>query len=873
MRKLINLLASITLITGAATTVASCGTSSGPNVQEQNRKKVDSVVTKINDFLKTPRTFQIPESYTNLNDPNTTIAINLALQGQGLQLEGDPGKLPSALSNASGQPPTGEWADLSYSGTWSSYKINKIQIDVKVGSGSTVATSFIPDLEVQAATDAEVTHHLKDEITKGLQQISTTNPLILPHDIGTDPTTSDATKAINVALDATLKKAGVTLDGHPGGAKTEPTGDWSDITYTGTIPTVGAQLPVVPITIHVKYGDEQLTILLPVLEAQTNQEMATALSAKLNTLIQSLTNPTLDVPSNVNRDTTNEATREILNTELKSKDKDGILKGDPGDGDHQPTGDFSKIYYTGGPLNPPGGTAKDIGIKVRSNDTPVATYGPPAEEQVATGLQVTVAKTDQQNIDALFGEITEEDITLPYGTNYDTSDPTDINTIIGILENDNSAFKTALATPLFTVNKPTFNFGDVVFNMENDPTKDLTMKLTWKGKTYTYDNPIKASVNNTWTEHNSGLSSSATLRNAPLQIGNTLYLSSSVGLYKSTDNGSTWKQDSSQINILRPPVTLGNISYYSSDTQDTGRGFYIVKLQYLQNDVGQWRAVNMPGADRNGRSTFQAQPVRFNAGTADSPDWKYFIMSDNTGDFTSNDGLNWTKMSGAKVGLVERAPSRIGDTLYVGTYGNGLSQSTDKATGWQTWTKVADKGIPNTATIRNAPFYFGPAGSTTVKPFVYVASDASGGSITPTAATGVYYQDPTSGTWTKGTPATDKLPDDAQFLNTKPVKIGDTIYWQSSNKGLFYSKDEGQTWQQNNRMKTLSGQSDVKKIGSTYYIGTTGQGIWTSSDGLTWTQNPTDGLKTASILGALSASTQGSLLASAAKNIWKIPTS
>ena len=220
MRKLINLLASITLITGAATTVSSCDTKTKVNVKEQNRETADSIVTKINDFLKNKKlTFQIPASYTDLKDPGTIVAINQALAAQGLQLAGDPGKLPTTLNNTSLVPPTGEWADLSYSGQLNNYQINSIQIDVKVGSGSTVATSFIPDLQVQAATDSEVTTHLGDEINKGLSQINANNPIILPNDIGTDPKTSDARYKINVALEAALKAAGVTLKGDPGGCR------------------------------------------------------------------------------------------------------------------------------------------------------------------------------------------------------------------------------------------------------------------------------------------------------------------------------------------------------------------------------------------------------------------------------------------------------------------------------------------------------------------------------------------------------------------------------------------------------------------------------------------------------------------------------
>ena len=629
MRKLINLLASITLITGVATTVASCDTGSKatntvkpfdiqpskPTVKQQNEEKVASVETKINDFLKGKNlTLKIPKAYNNLSDDATIVAINLALYEQGLRLDGNPGTLPTTLnSNSDIVLPTGEWADLSYSDSsnFTNYQINSIKIDVKVGSGLDEATGFIPNLKVQAATDAEVTNHIKEEITKGLDQIQLTNPLDLPYDIGADPTTSDATKAINVALDKALKAKGVTLNGDPGTA----TGDWSDITYQGTIPAAGT---AGNITIRVEYGGASpQTIDLPVIKAQTNQQMATAISNNIKTIINSISDKTLNVLGGLNLDVTNSKTRSLLNEQLKAADTNDLLKGNPGDGTNPPTGDFSKIYYTGGNLTPSGGT-KDVGIDVISNGDPKI-YGPQAEEKVANLLKVKVAKTDQEKVNALVGEVTNHNVTLDYGKNYNTAIPDDSQAILDKLKANNSNFTSSFASDF---SGATLGLANATINMEATQTEDLTMNVTWNGQTYSYDNLIQAKVNNTWQQkpiNFSGPRVEGQLRNAPVQIGSTLYLDSTRGLYESTDNGNTWDEIARDgLDILQPPVKLGNYTYFSTNTSGDERSH----LWSVGAGQINWIPVQMALSTR--RSIFQAQPARFNAGTAEQSWLKIF---------------------------------------------------------------------------------------------------------------------------------------------------------------------------------------------------------------------------------------------------------
>ena len=73
--------------------------------------------------------------------------------------------------------------------------------------------------------------------------------------------------------------------------------------------------------------------------------------------------------------------------------------------------------------------------------------------------------------------------------------------------------------------------------------------------------------------------------------------------------------------------------------------------------------------------SFQAEPVRFNFGTATSPNYKYFLInaSGSGAVYTSSNGLNWNRTAtlSNRAGA-ENAPSKIGDTLYFGSYYEGL---------------------------------------------------------------------------------------------------------------------------------------------------------------------------------------------------------
>ena len=102
-----------------------------------------------------------------------------------------------------------------------------------------------------------------------------------------------------------------------------------------------------------------------------------------------------------------------------------------------------------------------------------------------------------------------------------------------------------------------------------------------------------------------------------------------------------------------------------------------------------------------------------------------------------------------------------------------------------------------------------------------------------------------------------------------PVKIGDTYYLATFNKGLWTSTD-GSTWTKNTTtgLDTANMGSAPVKIGDTYYLATFGQGLWTSTDGSTWTKNTTTGLEESRSYSAIVKIGDTYYLATFNKGLW-----
>lgn len=795
MKKLLNLFAGITLITTGASTVVACKDTKQDS-KAANEKIVNNIATKIDTFLQSNPTIKIGKAYSNLKDPATIVALNNALKQQGLLLAGNPGD-PSDPS----VKPTGEWADLTYSGTLTTYEDSTLQINIQVGSGSSMVTKNISGLKVQNATDPEAVSHLKTQIERGLPA----QPIILPPDVGNDA--SGNTNILNTELNGVLLNNNVTLNGNPGGPGVTPTGDWSHITYEGNIPSQAGTPGTIKIIIT--FGAQKEIIdNVEVKKAASNQERAEAIKGKIDP------REVLTLPAGTNPDVTNPATRNALNNELKNENP------------NLEASDLQHITYKGPSLDPPGDT-----VPIDA----VITFGDPIKSPATSysltidNLPVVLAKTNAQILDALADELSQKTIQLPYGQNYDPTNDNDAKTIFDNLRNDNPQFKN---NPPVSINV-SFSGSDIKMESEQPIAVDMTLKLGTSEKTI----PLQVSVNNTWKQTifpqyrgSAGRRATSASYNG-VKLGNIVYYATNNGLLYSSSTSGGWKfvdaiqriRGGSAVrpNITQPPVQIGSTDYVVLQ----GKSNQTPAMFTSPHGMDQWTGASTSSIPLN--ETFQASPVRFNFGTSETPDYKYFLTSSSTGKvYTSDDGTNWNSTS--TIGSAEREPSKIGDTLYQGTFKQGLWQGTDKGT---SWTKV--QSIPANGWIQYSPAQFGDG-----KPFVYVGNNSD------TSENGVYYRN-SDNSWTKST--TTKIDPSADF-KSKPVMIGNNIYWQSTNKGLWMSKDNGATWSQTDSMKMMSGSGgQVNKIGTKYYVGTN-NGVWTSSDGLVWKKNETTTLNSSVIV-------------------------
>lgn len=148
------------------------------------------------------------------------------------------------------------------------------------------------------------------------------------------------------------------------------------------------------------------------------------------------------------------------------------------------------------------------------------------------------------------------------------------------------------------------------------------------------------------------------------------------------------------------------------------------------------------------------------------------------------------------------------------------------------WNKEAG-GIPASAKFHVSPVNLG----TTTKPVYYLGS----------AKNGLWRKDGTDAKaqWTQMKAAKgSKIDFTKAVIDSAPVKLqtsGTTTkpvytYFQATqNEGLWTSTD-GINWTQNASVPATANLPKAPvQIGSNYYLGTNGEGLWTSTDGVTWT--------------------------------------
>ena len=350
MKKLLSLIGAMSIVGSGAATVISCSDNS-----TSDQQKADAIFNKITKTDLTVPSNISPDTSNSL----TTAAIRIALQSVNPTLsDSDLDNITFAKTTL--QPGT---------------SVN-VPATIKVGS----ATDTV-DLSVTlAASDQNKANAIKNKIAKG--------DLTVPS--GTNPDTTNA--ATIAAIKKALQTANPTLTND----------DLTTITFASKTLQTGVNV-IVPITITV--GEATANKDIAVMLSESDQQKADAIKNKI-------TNIDLNVPAGISPDTANPDTIAAIQQALQTANP--TLTDD----------DLATITFAKTTLQVGSSVVVAATIKVGSATDTV-------------DLNVTLLASDQQKVDAIKNKITDTSLTVPSGTNPDTTNSTTIAAIKIVLQSVN----------------------------------------------------------------------------------------------------------------------------------------------------------------------------------------------------------------------------------------------------------------------------------------------------------------------------------------------------------------------------------------------------------------------------------------------------
>ena len=484
---------------------------------------------------------------------------------------------------------------------------------------------------------------------------------------------------------------------------------------------------------------------------------------EVNRLKKKIINTVLVLPAGTNKDTSNTKTIDAIRAKIKSnnpkaKFKDSELK--------EIT--FSKVSL---PTTQPTKPNVDATITV-------------GKATATVKLTVSIASSDQDQVNAIANKITNKDIMVPINSNTSTKDPNTITALKTSLKKEN---------PTLTADDLTIiTFADIT--LTNTP-QDLKTTITKNAATAIVT--LKANLNQFTHIDASGPLENASIMVAPVKIGDTYYLSTrGKGLWASTD-GKAWNQTgitglSNTAQLYSAPVKIGNTFYIGTYT----------KGLYTSTDGKVWTQTS-----DNILKTARIEIAPVKVGDT------YYLATYGKGLWTSTDGTSWIELLGTQSFDIKSINISTSGLSFLTTRTKGVWTSPDKGTSWTQTTINPLK----TADITSPPVKIGDT---------YYLSTNGNGLWTSTDGS----------TWTKNT--TTGL--DTAKLNSPPVKLGTTYYIGDFGTGLWKSTD-GKAWNQTNipaGLKNIQIQNAPVEINGNYFATTHGSGVWVSSNkGSTWVKN------------------------------------
>lgn len=343
----------------------------------------------------------------------------------------------------------------------------------------------------------------------------------------------------------------------------------------------------------------------------------------------------------------------------------------------------------------------------------------------------------------------------------------------------------------------------------------------------------------------------------------TLYAATNSGVFKSTDNGATWRGISHDNGMLAQQVHAITVhpitpTILYAGTPGTSLFSGVIGGVYKSSNGGLSWSESGAGLPNN-------RWVKVITVDPNDPETVYVGMWGG-GVYKSTDGgANWAAIHNGLTtptdqvwGLVA-APTTPA-TLYVGMWGGGVFKSTD---GGANWTPV-NTGLTNTLiralTIHPTTpttLYAGTNGGGVFKSVDGAANWSATENEFGVRYTNAIVVDPTApdtvyaGDWQEGiykstdggvnwNPANTGLTDYGTTINTLLItQNGSTTVWAGTGSGIFKSTDAGTNWGSSNSGLTnvrVTGLQIHPTLSTTLYIGTSNNGVFQSSNSaIDWT--------------------------------------
>jgi uncharacterized protein (TIGR03437 family) len=306
-------------------------------------------------------------------------------------------------------------------------------------------------------------------------------------------------------------------------------------------------------------------------------------------------------------------------------------------------------------------------------------------------------------------------------------------------------------------------------------------------------------------------------------IGGTLFAATHRGVFRSSDNGQSWRSANllpdSPLIIFAFEAAGANII---AATEEKG--------VYLSSDQGEsWTEINTGLTNKftqalatNGQAVFLGFPGGVSR--------------------LSGDAQSWTAASGGLPSPFINAVLSSGENLFAGTLGSGVFRSTNRGQSWN----AVNAGVPPNANIQSLVANGATLWAATFGDGVIASDDRgsswravnngltnksvnklflSGATLYAGTDGGVFRSTNGGGGWTAI---------NAGLTNLRAVSFtltNGTLYTGTDGGGVFRLNPDGASWTQVNRGLTSQSVTALSASGGAIYAGTTGGGICISRDG------------------------------------------